>query len=145
MTATSRILIAAGSDEDAQRARAALSGLDLQTQIVAPSGACEILDGAWDALLLALPRDEDELCDKIEAHASGVPMVWLATELSAAIATRANRCGARVCLVEHGPGPLRDAVLRAAREGSERRDRTIAARSSEQVRALVEVSVSDSV
>src|SRR6185436_14268598 len=50
-------------------------------------------------------------------------------------AVNAHRNGARVCLVSHGPAPVRHAILHAAREG--------AMRASDRVRALVNTSIAD--
>jgi PAS domain S-box-containing protein len=118
-----RVQIVAGSDENVRRARALIEAAGLEP--------LEIVADGPDVLVVAFPA----------TAASDAPTIWLAEELTEEVAAMAEEAHARVCLWCHGARPLRLALLGAARDAARGR----AAQASEQFRALVQVSVSDSI
>jgi PAS domain S-box-containing protein len=104
-------------------------------------------DRDWDLVVAAHDAAEEvELGAALAARDAGAgraPLVLLADRLTVEVACFAHRHGARVCRYEHGPEPLRLAILAAADEAAAYRERAEAEVAAEQVRALVHYSVSD--
>jgi PAS domain S-box-containing protein len=146
-----RILIAGESVADATRIEALVAACGFE----APGTRCEplgrlsavVAEGeAWDVLVAACPQDPSRLraaLDATEARQRSFSIVLLAPELTEQVAILAHGMGAQVCLLAHGPAPLRLAVLHAAQQAAERREREESLRGSELVRALIHVSVTD--
>lgn len=105
-----------------------------------------VADGEpWDVLVAACPRDPSPVRAALEAvngAERGFSIVLVAPELTEAVASFSHGLGAPVCLLAHGPAPLRLALLGAARQAAERRERD-SSLPGELARALVHVSVQD--
>lgn len=121
--------------------------IDEQRLRVAPARALEAIgaDEDWDVLLIHLDAAVGEMGAALrrrEAWEGRVPIVLLANQLSAEVATLAHSYGARVCLIEHGADPLRLALLAAADDAVAYREQRESAEASEQI-AMVHSSISD--
>ncbi|HEY3354540.1 MAG TPA: PAS domain-containing sensor histidine kinase [Polyangia bacterium] len=151
MGAPLRILIAGASNADAVDLEARVAACGFAAVHVkrtpAAGAAAELHGGAdWDLLLAGYAGDRGALADALETADAGpgrIPVVLLAPELTEEVALLAHRFGAKVCLAAHGAAPLRQAILRAAREAAERRESAGGDDAGERVRALVHQSVSD--
>jgi PAS domain S-box-containing protein len=150
MSTPVRILIATASEIERTSLEALLDSADLDLvrkhEPLERAVAALEADAEWDLVLAACPAHASQLAESLqtmEERIGRLPLVLMASELSEDVALLAHRLGARVCLFAHGPTPLRYAVLAAAQQATERRERRLSDEAKERVRALVHSSVSD--
>jgi PAS domain S-box-containing protein len=147
-----RILIASGgpraSEAKALVEACRLDRVSVETRTIAGPSDLARTEGI-DLLLVAEPDARVRMSvDPLEMARRELPIMLLVSELTAEDALFSSRCAAPVSLFRHGPGPLREAIVRrleARRAHDERRRKELdeVLRASEQIRALVNVSVND--